>query len=124
MIAPVASSARHRPILATLRACEPRLPGTRRGPSSALGPAGRVPSGAQAGGASRNSLRGLRPLRSDKRAEYEDEARCARRPQPCAPYMDACLVASEVFEDPGRQAQLRSYIRPLNAERTRVRRWP
>jgi hypothetical protein len=47
--------------------------------------AGRLPCGARACGASRNSLRELRSLRSDNRDESDHEARCARRRKPCAP---------------------------------------
>jgi hypothetical protein len=60
------------------RACQ----APRRGTGTALGPAGRVLCAARTGGASRNSPRELRSLRSDKRAESVHEARCARRPSP------------------------------------------
>ena len=37
------------------------------------------------GVAPQNSLRALRPLRSNNRGEHDHEARCARRPRTCAP---------------------------------------
>ena len=45
----------------------------------------RLRCGAQSEVAPRNSLRSLRSLRSNRRGESVDEARCARRPQTCAP---------------------------------------
>ena len=45
----------------------------------------RLPCGARGRGASHNSLRALRALRSNKCDENDDEARCARRPCRCAP---------------------------------------
>jgi len=45
----------------------------------------RVPCGARADGPRHNSLRGLRPLRSDRCRESVHEARCARAHAPCAP---------------------------------------
>ena len=45
----------------------------------------RLPCGARGRGASHNSLRALRALRSDRCDENVDEARCARRPCRCAP---------------------------------------
>ncbi len=41
-------------------------------------------SNAQAGVARQNSLRALLALRSNNRREFDHEARCARRPRPCA----------------------------------------
>jgi len=46
---------------------EPWLPGFRGGPRDAVGPVGRLRCAARSGGPRPNSLRGLRPLRSDKR---------------------------------------------------------
>ncbi len=45
----------------------------------------RLRCGARPGVAPHNSLRSLRSLRSDRCGESAHEARCARRPQPCAP---------------------------------------
>gem|GEM_PF-5261920 len=45
----------------------------------------RLHCGARSCGASRNSLRALWALRSDRRDESDDEARCARSRKPCAP---------------------------------------
>ena len=62
--------------------------GARRNPLGAhtvsVGAARRLHCDAQPGVASRNSLRELRSLRSNKRAESVYEARCARQPQACA----------------------------------------
>ncbi len=45
----------------------------------------RLRCGARPGVAPHNSLRSLRSLRSDRCGESDHEARCARRPQACAP---------------------------------------
>ncbi len=50
-----------------------------------VGAARRLRCGAQPGVASRNSLRALRALRSNTRAEPVFDARCARRPRASAP---------------------------------------
>ena len=82
-------------------ACRGRPLGTALGgrPRRPRGRGRRCPSGAQAGAvgaarrlrcdarsavASRNSLRSLRSLRSNSRDESDVDARCARRPRPCA----------------------------------------
>ena len=51
----------------------------------AVGALRRLRCGARPGVAPHNSLRSLRSLRSDRCGESVHEARCARRPQPCAP---------------------------------------
>ena len=57
-----------------------RSPGTGQSAGTVLCPGSLRRSGV----APQNSLRGLRPLRSDICGESEVEARCARRPRPCA----------------------------------------
>jgi len=52
--------------------------------SVAVFAARRLPCAARLEGARQNSLRGLRPLRSNSCRESVHEARCARRPQDCA----------------------------------------
>jgi len=44
----------------------------------------RLHCAARSGVAPQNSLRSLRSLRSNSRGESDNEARCARRPRPCA----------------------------------------
>ena len=56
-----------------------------RAHAGAVGAARRLRCGARPGVASHNSLRSLRSLRSNRCAESVHEARCARRPQSCAP---------------------------------------
>ena len=53
--------------------------------AGAVGALRRLRCGARPGVAPHNSLRSLRSLRSDRCGESDHEARCARRPQPCAP---------------------------------------
>ena len=50
----------------------------------AVAAARRLHCDARSGVAPQNSLRELRSLRSNKRGESDNEARCARRPRPCA----------------------------------------
>ena len=52
--------------------------------AAAVGAARRLHCDARSGVAPQNSLRSLRELRSDNRGESDNEARCARRPRPCA----------------------------------------
>jgi len=52
--------------------------------AAAVGAARRLHCDARSGVAPQNSLRSLRELRSNNRGESDDEARCARRPRPCA----------------------------------------
>jgi len=52
--------------------------------AGAVGAARRLHCDARSGVAPHNSLRSLRSLRSDRCGESDDEARCARRPRPCA----------------------------------------
>jgi len=71
-------------VMATGGGTNPGCAGPAAAPGGAVGPAGRLHCAARVGGARPNSLRGLRPLRSDSGRESEDEARCARRPRRCA----------------------------------------
>ena len=84
------------PAIGPLRAfvfLRPTCVGARRGRRDPAGAHGgavwrwtrRLPCGARGRGASHNSLRALRALRSDKCDENVHEARCARRPCRCAP---------------------------------------
>ena len=59
-------------------------------PTVAAGLAGRLRCAARSEGAPRNSLRSLRSLRSDNLGESEDEARCARGHESCAPRRRIC----------------------------------
>ena len=52
--------------------------------AAAVGAARRLHCDARSGVAPQNSLRELRSLRSNSRGESDNEARCARRPRPCA----------------------------------------
>jgi hypothetical protein len=67
---------------------KPWPPCARSGPRVAAGPAGRLHRAARSEGARPNSLRGLRPVRSNSGRESEVEARCARRPRCCAARRD------------------------------------
>ncbi len=61
-----------------------RRAGRSRGSAGARPRCARVPCDARSEVAPRNSLHSLRSLRSNSRGESDHEARCARRPQPCA----------------------------------------
>ena len=56
-----------------------------RRPSSPVGPRGRLLCGARSLRVGQNSLRGLRPLRSNSRPKSVVDAHCARPAKPCAP---------------------------------------
>ena len=67
----------------------------------------RLPCGARARGPSRNSLRSLR---SNKRDESDDQARCARGHEPCAPQRLEGALPPAALREPSDQ--------PLNNPRT------
>ena len=79
------------PMLPLLRGCFGRVCARRdrrcpaRAHAGAVGAARRLRCGARPGVAPHNSLRSLRSLRSNRCGESDNEARCARRPQSCAP---------------------------------------